>query len=306
MPAHEEENSSIAYYRQAALDGSRPGQYYINTSHPETRPRYESRCLAYHESVPGHHLQIAIGQELTALPDFRRHLGPTAFFEGWGLYTERLADQMGLYDTDVDRFGMLSMTPGGPAASSSTRGCTRFGWTRRQAIDYMTANTALAENNIANEVDRYIVWPGQALAYKVGQLEILALRVEAERRLGGRVRHPGLPRRGPRQRSDPAAHPAGGGRGRYGRSAVAQLHWPPDHAEHGPTPRTPAMPDGHHPYDRPTDPAKRHSARLTDGPDRAAARAMLKAIGFTDDDLAKPLVGVQRAVEVDLGLLPSD
>jgi hypothetical protein len=116
MPAHEEENSSIAYYRQAALDGSRPGQYYINTSHPETRPRYESRCLAYHESVPGHHLQIAIGQELTKLPDFRRHLGPTAFFEGWGLYTERLADEMGLYATDVDRLGMLSMDAWRPVA----------------------------------------------------------------------------------------------------------------------------------------------------------------------------------------------
>ncbi len=186
MPAHEEENSSIAYYRQAALDGSRPGQYYINTSHPETRPRYESRCLAYHESVPGHHLQIAIGQELTALPDFRRHLGPTAFFEGWGLYTERLADQMGLYATEVDRLGMLSMDAWRACRLVVDTGMHAFGWTRQQAIDYMTAHTALAENNIANEVDRYIAWPGQAIGYKAGQLEILALRGEAERRLGGR------------------------------------------------------------------------------------------------------------------------
>ena len=186
MPAHEEENSSIAYYRQAALDGSRPGQYYINTSHPETRPRYESRCLAYHESVPGHHLQIAIAQELTELPDFRRHLGPTAFFEGWGLYTERLADQMGLYATDIDRLGMLSMDAWRACRLVVDTGMHAFGWTRQQAIDYMTAHTALAENNIANEVDRYIAWPAQALGYKAGQLEILALRGEAERRLGSR------------------------------------------------------------------------------------------------------------------------
>ncbi|HEY3523008.1 MAG TPA: DUF885 domain-containing protein, partial [Candidatus Limnocylindrales bacterium] len=108
MPAHEEAFSTIAYYREPATDGSRPGQYYINTSEPETRPRYEAEALAFHESVPGHHLQIAIGQELDGIPAFRRHLGPTAFFEGWGLYSERLADEMGLYGGDLDRFGILS------------------------------------------------------------------------------------------------------------------------------------------------------------------------------------------------------
>ena len=184
MPAHEEDNSSAAYYRQAAIDGSRPGQYYINSSHPETRPRYEARCLAYHESVPGHHFQIAIAQELTDLPDFRRHTGPTAFIEGWGLYTERLSDQMGLYPTDIDRLGMLSMDAWRACRLVVDTGMHAFGWTRQQAIDYMTAHTALASNNIANEVDRYIAWPAQALGYKAGQLEFLALRGETERRLG--------------------------------------------------------------------------------------------------------------------------
>jgi len=186
MPAHEEANSSVAYYRQAAIDGSRPGQYYINSSHPETRPRYESRCLAYHESVPGHHLQIAIAQELSDLPEFRRHTGPTAFVEGWGLYTERLSDQMGLYATDVDRLGMLSMDAWRACRLVVDTGMHALGWTRQQAIDYMTAHTALASNNIANEVDRYIAWPGQALGYKAGQIEFLALRGETERRLGSR------------------------------------------------------------------------------------------------------------------------
>ena len=186
MPAHEEEHSTIAYYREAAVDGSRPGEYYINTSHPETRPRYEAECLAYHEAVPGHHLQIALAQEMRDLPAFRRHLGPTAFFEGWGLYTERLADEMGLYSGDVDRLGMLSMDAWRACRLVVDTGIHALGWTRQQAIDYMIANTALAPNNIANEVDRYIVWPGQALAYKAGQLEMLRLRAEAQETLRDR------------------------------------------------------------------------------------------------------------------------
>jgi uncharacterized protein (DUF885 family) len=184
MEPHEEAHSTIAYYRQPAADGSRPGQYYINTSAPETRPRYEAEVLAYHEAIPGHHLQIAIGQELPHLPEFRRHLGPTAFFEGWGLYTERLADEMGLYSGDVDRIGVLSFDAWRAARLVVDTGMHALGWTRDQAIGFMLEHTALAPNNIANEVDRYIVLPGQALAYKTGQLEILRLRAEAERRLG--------------------------------------------------------------------------------------------------------------------------
>ena len=184
MPPHEEEHNTIAYYRQPAEDGSRPGQYYLNTSHPETRPRYEAEVLAYHESIPGHHLQIAIGQELEGLPAFRRHLGPTAFFEGWGLYTERLADEMGLYAGDLDRIGVLSFDAWRASRLVVDTGMHAMGWTRSQAIDYMLEHTALAPNNIGNEVDRYISMPGQALAYKTGQLELLRLRAEARERLG--------------------------------------------------------------------------------------------------------------------------
>jgi uncharacterized protein (DUF885 family) len=184
MGLHEEEHSTIAYYRQPADDGSRPGQYYLNTAHPGTRPRYEAEVLAYHESIPGHHLQIAIAAELTDLPAFRRHLGPTAFFEGWGLYTERLGDEMGLYSGDLDRIGVLSFDAWRASRLVVDTGLHAMGWTRRQAIEFMLEHTALAPNNIANEVDRYIVIPGQALAYKTGQLEILRLRAEARERLG--------------------------------------------------------------------------------------------------------------------------
>ncbi len=184
MPAHEEEHSTIAYYRQPAEDGTRPGQYYLNTSHPETRPRYEAEVLAYHESIPGHHLQIAIAQELDGLPAFRRHLGPTAFFEGWGLYTERLADEMGLYAGDLDRIGVLSFDAWRASRLVVDTGMHAMGWTRDRAIDFMLEHTALAPNNIVNEVDRYISMPGQALAYKTGQLELLRLRAAARERLG--------------------------------------------------------------------------------------------------------------------------
>jgi uncharacterized protein (DUF885 family) len=186
MGPHEEEHSTIAYYRQPAPDGSRPGQYYLNTSASTTRPRYEAEALAFHESIPGHHLQIAIGQELTGIPEFRRHLGPTAFFEGWGLYTERLSDEMGLYSGELDRFGILSFDAWRACRLVVDTGMHALGWSRSSAIDFMRAHTALGANNIANEVDRYIVWPGQALAYKTGQLEILRLRIEARASMGPR------------------------------------------------------------------------------------------------------------------------
>jgi len=184
IPSHSEVHQTIAYYAWPAMDGSRPGRYYINLYAPETRPRYEAEALAFHEAVPGHHLQIAVAQELPGLPAFQRMLGSTAFAEGWGLYTERLSDEMGLYSSDMDRFGILSFDAWRAGRLVVDTGMHALGWTRRQAIDFLKGHSALGENNIANEVDRYIVWPGQALAYKVGQLEIIGLRREAEARLG--------------------------------------------------------------------------------------------------------------------------
>ncbi len=184
VPSHSEQHQTIAYYSWPAMDGSRPGRYYINLYAPETRPRYEAEALAFHEAVPGHHLQIAIAQELPGLPAFQRALGSTAFSEGWGLYTERLSDEMGLYTGDMDRFGILSYDAWRAGRLVVDTGMHALGWTRQQAIDFLKAHTALGENNIVNEVDRYIVMPGQALAYKTGQLEILRLRDEARRRLG--------------------------------------------------------------------------------------------------------------------------
>jgi uncharacterized protein (DUF885 family) len=186
MPQHEEAHSTIAYYRQPAIDGSRPGQYFINTGSPETRPRYEAEALGFHEAVPGHHLQLAISQELTDLPAFRRNGGTTAFIEGWGLYAERLSDEMGLYSGDVDHLGVLSYDAWRACRLVVDTGIHALGWTRQAAIDFMLAHTALAPNNIVNEVDRYIVEPGQALAYKLGQRELFRLRGEAQRRLGPR------------------------------------------------------------------------------------------------------------------------
>ncbi len=184
MPPHEEEHSTVAYYREPAADGGRRGRYYVNTSAPGTRPRYEAEALAFHESVPGHHLQIAIGQELTGLPAFRRHAEVTAFIEGWGLYSERLADEMGLYTADLDRIGMLSYDAWRACRLVVDTGMHALGWSRAAAIGFMTEHSALAVNNITNEVDRYLGWPGQALAYKVGQLELRRLRADAAATLG--------------------------------------------------------------------------------------------------------------------------
>jgi uncharacterized protein (DUF885 family) len=176
MGAHEAKHSTIAYYRQPAADGSRPGSYYINTSAPETRPRYEAETLAFHEAVPGHHLQIAIAQELDGLPAFRRLSGPTAYVEGWGLYSERLSAEMGMLSGDLDRFGVASFDAWRACRLVVDTGLHALGWSRDRAIRFMVEHTALAENNIANEVDRYLAMPGQALAYKLGQREILRLR----------------------------------------------------------------------------------------------------------------------------------
>ena len=184
VPAYEAPYTTIAYYREPHADGSQPGQYFVNTYKPELRPRFELEVLTFHESIPGHHLQIALAQEQDELPAFRRYLGSTAFVEGWALYTERLADQMGLYSGALDRMGMLSFDAWRASRLVVDTGIHAMGWTRAQAEEFMRTHTALTEENIKNEVDRYIGWPGQAVAYKVGQQEILKLRAQAEKALG--------------------------------------------------------------------------------------------------------------------------
>lgn len=184
VPDYEAPFTTIAYYRAPVPDGSKPGQYFINVYQPSTRPRYEAEALAFHESIPGHHLQIAIAQELPELPAFRKYGGATAFVEGWGLYTEGLANEMGLYSGDLDRMGMLSYEAWRASRLVVDTGIHALGWSRGRAKTFMLEHTALAANNIDNEVDRYIVGAGQALAYKTGQLRILQLKKTAQKELG--------------------------------------------------------------------------------------------------------------------------
>jgi uncharacterized protein (DUF885 family) len=184
VPAHLAPFTTIAYYDPSAADGSRPGTYFVNTLDPATRPLHEAEVLAFHESVPGHHLQIALAQEQADLPAFRRNIGCTAFVEGWALYTERLADELGLYSSDLDRLGMLSFDAWRGSRLVVDTGIHHLKWSREDAEKFLLENTPLAENNVRNEVDRYINMPGQALAYKLGQREIFALRREAEEKLG--------------------------------------------------------------------------------------------------------------------------
>jgi uncharacterized protein (DUF885 family) len=193
IPDYLAADSPAAYYTPPAPDGSRPGEYHVNLADPTSKGRAETASIAFHEAIPGHHLQLAIASEASDLPAFRRlSWGQTAFVEGWALYTERLADEMGLYRTDIDRLGML--------ASDSWRACRlvvdtglhALGWTRQRAIDFMVANAPVSHDEIVTEVDRYIGMPGQALAYKVGQREILRLRADARKRLGDRFTLPGF------------------------------------------------------------------------------------------------------------------
>lgn len=178
------ESAPLAFYLPPATDGSRPGSYFINTTSPTTRTRYESEALAFHEAIPGHHLQIAIAQELEGVPEFQKHALITAYVEGWGLYTERLCDEMGLYSGDLERMGMLSFDSWRACRLVVDTGMHALGWSRREAMDYMTANSPQAHNNIESEVDRYIGWPGQALAYMIGRREIMRLRSMAQQEMG--------------------------------------------------------------------------------------------------------------------------
>ena len=172
MDPAEAENSVLGYYQPPAGDGSRPGAHVINTLHPGDRTRFEYEALAFHESVPGHHLQIAVAQAQHDLPEFRRYAYITAHGEGWGLYAERFSDRMGLYTDETSRLGMVSFDAWRACRLVVDTGMHHFGWSRQRAIDYMRDNTALSMGNITNEVDRYIAVPGQALAYMIGKLRI--------------------------------------------------------------------------------------------------------------------------------------
>jgi uncharacterized protein (DUF885 family) len=186
VPDYEAPYTTIAYYRSPHADGSKPGEYFVNVHKPETRPRFEARVLAIHEAIPGHHLQITISQELSEVPAIRKYGGFTAYVEGWALYTERLGEEMGMYRDDMDRMGMLSFDAWRAGRLVVDTGIHAMGWSRSQARQYFEEHSALTTKNIDNEVDRYINWPGQALGYKIGQLEIVKLRAKAEKALGER------------------------------------------------------------------------------------------------------------------------
>jgi len=190
IPAPSAPTSHTAYYFPCTGDGRTGGYYYVNTYDLKSRPLYEIEALSMHEAVPGHHLQIALQQELP-LPNFRRFNGFTAFVEGWALYAERLGLETGFYTDPYSNFGRLSYEMWRACRLVVDTGMHALGWSRRQAIEFMADNTSSTLLNIANEVDRYIAWPGQALAYKIGELKIRALRQHAEQALGKRfnLRH---------------------------------------------------------------------------------------------------------------------
>ena len=185
IPLDIAEKTTTAYYQRPAGDGTRAGFYFVNTTLLDTRPLFQLEALSLHEAVPGHHLQIALSQELD-LPNFRRYGGFTVFTEGWGLYAERLGLEAGFYQDPYTNFGRLSYEMWRACRLVVDTGLHSKGWTRQQAIDYMMKNSGLSLNNVTAEVDRYISWPGQALAYKTGEMKIRELRKRAEEELGNR------------------------------------------------------------------------------------------------------------------------
>ncbi len=186
VPAYLEKKYTGGRYSGAPIDGTRAGEYWVNTYNLGSRTLYTLEALTLHEAVPGHHLQTALAQELDSLPDFRRNLYFSAFGEGWGLYSERLGLEMGLYTDPYSDFGRLTYEMWRACRLVVDTGLHWKGWSRQQAIDYLAVNTALSLHEVTTEVDRYIGWPGQALAYKIGELEIRRLRAEAEAALGAR------------------------------------------------------------------------------------------------------------------------
>jgi uncharacterized protein (DUF885 family) len=186
IPSYAERSQTTAYYQPGSPLAHRAGTYFVNTYNLPARPKWEMEALSLHEAVPGHHLQIALAQELEGVPEFRRFGGYTAFVEGWGLYSESLGGELGLYTDPYSKFGQLTYEMWRAIRLVIDTGIHTMGWTREQAIDYFKANAAKTEHDITVEVDRYIVWPGQALAYKIGELKIKELRAYATSTLGSR------------------------------------------------------------------------------------------------------------------------
>ena len=184
VEAYREESASKAFYYRPALDGSRPGIYYANLKNSMNMPKYEMEALAYHEGIPGHHMQLAINQELTGLPNFRKHISATAFTEGWGLYSERVPKEIGLYQNPYSDYGRLAMELWRACRLVVDTGIHWKKWTRDEAYDYYLTNTSGSERECLRMVDRHIVNAGQATAYKVGMMKILELRESAKEQLG--------------------------------------------------------------------------------------------------------------------------
>ncbi len=184
VPAELEKNYTGGRYSPAPPESSRGGEYWVNTYALDTRPLYQLTALSLHEGVPGHHLQIALAYEIDGGPEFRAQFYPHAFGEGWGLYSEKLGVEMGIYETPYDHFGRLSYEMWRACRLVVDTGLHAMGWSRQQAVDYLAANTALSFHEIGTEIDRYIAWPGQALAYKMGEITLWELRAEAESALG--------------------------------------------------------------------------------------------------------------------------
>jgi uncharacterized protein (DUF885 family) len=186
VPPYAEKSQPTAYYERGSLSAGRPGYFYANTYDLRSRPRWEMEALSLHEAVPGHHLQLALAQELPEVPDFRKHGAFTAYVEGWGLYAESLGGELGFYRDPYARFGRLTYEMWRAIRLVVDTGLHSLGWSRQQAIDLFRENAAKTEHDIVVEVDRYIVWPGQALAYKIGELKIQELKARARKAQGER------------------------------------------------------------------------------------------------------------------------
>jgi uncharacterized protein (DUF885 family) len=185
IPDFKAPSQTTAYYQPGSPAVGRPGCYFVNTYNLHARPKYEMEALSLHESVPGHHLQLSLAQEMENVPEFRKHVGYSAFVEGWALYSESLGEELGLLKDPYSKFGQLSYEMWRAVRLVVDTGMHSMGWTREQSIQFFKDNTGKTDQDITVEVDRYIVWPGQALAYKLGQLKIRELRTAAEKKLGG-------------------------------------------------------------------------------------------------------------------------